>query len=39
MNDRSFISRLINAGIVLCQLAIFGALIYGHMGGSESGLN
>lgn len=39
MNDRSFISRLIDAGIVLCLLVILGTLIYGHMGGEESGLS
>lgn len=39
MNDRSFISRLIDAGLVLCLLAILGTLIYGHMGGVESGLS
>jgi|UniRef100_UPI003784154B hypothetical protein len=39
MNDRSFISRLIDAGIVLCLLVILGTLIYGHMGGAESGLS
>lgn len=39
MNDRSFISRLIDAGIVLCLLVILGTLIYGHVGGAESGLS
>ncbi|MDZ4403457.1 hypothetical protein [Prosthecobacter sp.] len=39
MNDRSFISRFIEAGIVLCLLVILVALIYGHVGGAESGLS
>lgn len=39
MNDRSFLSRLLGAGIVLCLLVVLGTLFYGHVGGAESGLS
>ncbi|WP_395718018.1 hypothetical protein [Prosthecobacter sp.] len=39
MNDRSFTSRLIDAGIVTCLLVALGALIYGHCDAGGSGLS
>lgn len=39
MNDRSFLSRLLDSGIALCLLVVLGTLFYGHVGGAESGLS
>lgn len=39
MNDRSFLSRLLGAGIVLCLLVTLGTLVYGHCDAGGSGLS
>lgn len=39
MNNRSLLALLIDTSMALCLLVVLGALVYGHVGGAESGLS